>query len=203
MEWNEPLYPSGNLLIKYHDKWRGAFYLKEDLTFTPDRNSGARFYLLKPGDTTIINGDRITINCGNKILVTNASHEVKLLDRNLIQRESTTFIITDGSDNTDPINYETPLYFICDKDHILKHEWSWSQSNDTEYKPDKNPKLVNIEYTNTLDDQVGFQLYLEKADHAITHKKAIKSNDLFDNYKGQIIITLLMVILILCILISK
>ena len=61
---------SGTLFITYSD-WQknGTWYLKDDLTFTTNKNNASKFYLLKSDDSPIINKDRITINVGNRSLV--------------------------------------------------------------------------------------------------------------------------------------
>jgi hypothetical protein len=212
----------GNILIKHNDKWRGDYYLKEDLTFTVNKSQAARFYLLKPGDTTIINGDRISVNSGNRTLVINSANEVKLLDRDLVGRDVTSFIITNGTENTDPITYETTIFLVSDKNikTALRYEWGWDPSMDltldnSQYKPKENPNLSNGSYSGITETHIGlFRLSLEKADGAITtvesarnmvtlNEPAPKHKELPDGYKGAVLIILLMVILILCIMISK
>lgn len=224
----------GNIFIKYNDKWRGNYYLKDDLTFTTDRATASRFYLLKSGDTTIINGDRISINLGNRTLM--IGHDcrdcIRFIDRDQFNNDINSFTITNGSDNTDPITYETPIYLISDKNikMALKYEWSMdlieTSSNDVSYRPHDHPQLVNINYQNS-QSITSFQFYLEKADSpitklspsrtiemttstatkpetpAITRQETAHKNEILDGYKGAAIIILLMIILLLCISISK
>lgn len=280
----------GNMLIKCHDKWRGFLYLKEDITLTVDRSLAARFYLLKSGDTTILNGDRVTINSGNKVIIIDESNKIYLHDRTFEDKyinNIKSFIITNGTDNTDPITYETPIYLISNKDKktALKYEWGINlitptdtfEANNDKYinivesqttKPegpfckspegfatnsnslylDRCPKscseefihnnfntagnisleypmfqpsmgifLVNGHYGSSSPAQINtFKFSLEKADNPITnldsshqpimtpYKKLTKtSTELFDDYRGVIMIILLMIVLILCIIITK
>lgn len=222
----------GNILIKHNDKWRGDYYLKDDLTFTTDRSLAARFYLLKSGDTTILNGDRISINSGNKTLSISNSNTLQLVDREQHYHNFNTFLITNGTDHTDPITFETILYFISNRDDrtALKYEWSMdligmndialpgslpgsfpgSLPGSLSYKPRSNPSLSNSSYNDVCPTYINsFEFLLEKADRAIitldgSHATLTKPNkNDFDNYKGAFLIFLLFVILILCILVNK
>lgn len=185
----------GNILIKHNDKWRGDSYLTEDLTFTVDRSLAARFYLLKSGDTTILNGDRISINSGNRTLATSESDTVRLVDRDHAQRFTTTFIVTDGTDNTDPISFETIIFLISDKDRrtALQYEWgidlisqssNSSISNAASYKPHDHPNLINGNYGGNSSIHINsFGFLLERADLPITNlntsRNAVKASDRF------------------------
>src|SRR5437899_615902 len=92
----------GNILLKIRDKWQGDLYLTESLTFSAQRAQAASFYLLKSGDSTILNGDRISLNVGSRTLVV-SNGMVRMIDRDQLQREVRTFIISNGSDSTEPI----------------------------------------------------------------------------------------------------
>lgn len=220
----------GNILIKHNDKWRGSYYLKDNLTFTVDRSLAARFYILKSGDTTILNGDRITLNSGNRSISVAGIDTIRLLDRALADqrtRESNSFIVTNGTDNTDPITYETSIYFISNKDQrtALKYEWgmdlitpSDSSSVASNYKPRHHPNLINGFYGGDISSIHPFEFILEKADGPITNldssrnlitmqsklsKNSPHSSEFFEGYKGAIMIMLLMIILVLCVLLSR
>jgi len=201
----------GNILIKHNDSWRGDYYLKDDLTFTLDKTSAARFYLLRFGDSTILNGDRITINTGNKTLSIIDKNIIKLIDRdNDISLNSlNTFLISNGSDTTDPIIFNTLIYFISSIDHTtsLKYDWGLeliSTPGPPNYRPRSMPILINENY-NSSGVITPFQFILESADFPIspslsptvTHVKEI------DSYKGTFMLLLLLVLLVLCIIISK
>ena len=212
----------GNILLKHNDKWRGDYYLKEDLTFTVERSQAGRFYLLKAGDTTILNGDRIGIHMGSRTLIVDVSGILRLIDRDQLTRGINTFIITNGSDNTDPITYESSMFFISDKNNgmALKYEWGMDLvSNDAStYYPRDHPNLINSTYhTNDISINA-FQFALERADVPITRSEIARnttmpslsvqytrsiSPEFLDGYKGAIMIVLLMMVLILCILASK
>ena len=217
----------GNILIKHNDRWRGNYYLKDDLTFTTTKSYAARFYLLKSGDTTILNGDRISINSGNRTIVVNDTDTVSLIDRAQLTREPCSFIITNGSENTDPVTYESPVFLITDRYNktALKYEWGMdiiesahnevtANSHASNYKPHSQPSLVNDNYGNACEIHTNsFQFYLEQADTttiAIPNSetrpsKAITETaaDIFGEYKRAILIMLLLVILVLCVIASR
>ena len=54
--------------------------------------------MLKSGNTTIINGDRVSLNLGNKILVITENNIIKFLDRDQLWDETDSFTITNGTD---------------------------------------------------------------------------------------------------------
>lgn len=189
----------GNIFIKHNDKWRGDYYLKEDLTFGVNRGDAARFYLLKAGDTTILNGDRISLHMGSRTLITTSIDGIetaRLIDRQHANRGLASFIITNGTDNTDPITYESTLFFIADKARkmALKYEWgldlvdnsidanSVTMNNQTssqsavDYKPQQQPRLTNSTYGGTCGMNIGlFQFSLERADGPITNSEIARN----------------------------
>jgi hypothetical protein len=216
----------GNILIKHNDKWRGDYYLQDNLTFGVNRSQAARFYLLKSGDTTILNGDRISLHSGNRTLVISDSNTIRLVDRNLPYRGLNSFIITNGTDNTDPVTYENIVFLISDSQTktALKYDWrmdlisnpsqnSIISSNASDYRPRNQPSLVNSNYESTCESYSHmFEFLLEKADlpiidqsrFTLTETSSVKTaSDIMDGYKGIIMIILLMVILLLCIVASK
>lgn len=213
----------GNIYIKHNDKWHGDYYLTSNLTFSSDLSQAGKFYLLKSGDTSIVNGDRISIHLGNRTLILDNVGVIRLLNREQISHQTSSFIITNGSDNIDPITYESPIFFISDKIRktALKYEWKLDIINPTHndnsiinHKPHETPTITNDIYA-TSDCIYGFQFILERADNSIrnvevarasanvnTHTKKINP-DFFDEYKGTLLIILLIVILVLCIIASK
>lgn len=214
----------GNILIKHNDKWRGDYYLQDNLTFGVNRSQAARFYLLKPGDTTILNGDRISVHSGNRTLIINDSNTIRLVDRNLLYSGLNSFIITNGTENTDPVTYENIIFLISDTQTktALKYDWRMDLIKDpstldtvnaSDYRPRNQPTLVNSNYGSTCESYSHtFQFLLEKADQPIididesrvTVPDTLKTaSDLMDGYKGIIMIILLMIILLLCIAASK
>lgn len=220
----------GNIIIRHTDKWRGKCYLKEDLTFTGNRAEAIRCYILKTGDTTILNGDRITINSGNRTIIIDNNGKLRFSDRDQLFNNVNSFIITNGTDHTDPISYEATLFFISDKDRktALKYEWAVDGNNnilcnsnndrDSNIKPGNYANLINAEYSNH-DNINGFQFVLERAEGPITNlNQQIKSgpqddgskiqyqknsSELFDGRNGVILIILLVIILILCMIVTK
>lgn len=232
----------GNILIKHHDKWRGDYYLKDDLSFTLNRDDAGRFYILKPGNTSILNGDRVSIHLGNLTLAVDNADILKILDREHINREISSFIINNSVtgaiiDNTDPITYESPISFITDNNRkmALKYEWGMDLvvsheqeafiSKAIKYRPRNYPTLINSVYGGTCEAHINsFQFVLEHADIPITQASNAKnatpvktnqliidankntkasSNEIFDGYRGAIMILLLMVVLILCVLANR
>jgi len=206
----------GNILIKHHDTWRGDYYLKDDMTFTADRSSACRFYLLKPGDTTINNGDRVSINSGNRTLSSDNTDKILLTDRN--NHTNITCIISNGTDNLDPITYEGSLFFITDKiaKKALCYDWKMELiENSRTPHPSNSPIIINKTYGN---DSLGensplninsFRFFLEKADRPITRVEAIpqatqsKTYEVIHEYKGVFLIVFLMMILVFCIMIEN
>lgn len=213
-------YESGNLLIKHNDKWRGDYYLKHDLTFSPNRSEAAHFYLLKPGDTTILNGDRVSINSGNRTLILDEANNCRLIDRDQHHRGIRTFIISNNKDSTDPINYDQVLFFISDKTArtALKYEWSMDiirpndGSGSSTYKPRNFPNLTTSTYGTSHETELTpFQFQLERATEPITNlednrtvavAKPTRNDNLFDRYKGAILLFFLMILLVLCIMVN-
>lgn len=212
----------GTIFIKHYDRWRGDLYLKDNLTFISNKDQAGRFYILKQGDTTILNGDRISINIGNRTLIIDNNNIPRLIDRDQLGNEIKhprivyTFIVSNGSDNTDPITYDSPISFISDKDDIsaLKYESHIQPINSQNYNIKPTNILTSSPINRSHHDSnfETFQFILERSDipiisSSITKSKTSslknKSSDVFDGYKGGIMIILLMVILVLCILINK
>ena len=204
----------GNILIKHKSNTKN-FYLCQDLSFTTDRSNANKFYFLKSGDTSILNNDRININCGNKTLLINQNYGLKFMDRNNFNNNVSTFIITAGSDNILPIQYEIPLFFLTDKTNNLALKYSHIDDNGFVSIKSDNPKLVNAKFDITTDIN-DLQFYLEKFDEPITNiepkqpeqpssnfnfiKKTIEFND---NHKSILLLILLFMILFLCSMLNR
>ena len=201
----------GNILIKHKSNTKN-FYLCQDLSFTTDRSNANKFYFLKSGDTSILNNDRININCGNKTLLINQNYGLKFMDRNNFNNNVSTFIITAGSDNILPIQYEIPLFFLTDKTNNLALKYSHIDDNGFVSIKSDNPKLVNTKFDITTDIN-DLQFYLEKFDEPITNiepkqpekssnfiKKTIEFND---NHKSILLLILLFIILFLCSMLNR
>lgn len=195
----------GNVLIKYMDKWRGAYYLTTDLKFTTDRSLAIRFYILKAGNHIILNGDRVTINNSNQMIVVDPNNEVKMVDREQIFEGINTFFISSGHENTEPITYESPIYLLSDKTQNMALKYDWD-TNTTEYYP----RLINTPIYN--ENINTFQFFLERADTSITNTNSLtaspfqtikKNFNLSDSHKSAILVILLMIVLILCVTASK
>lgn len=209
----------GNIIIKYNDNWRGNYYLKEDLTFTTDRSKSARFYLLKSGDTSILNGDRISLHVGSKTLVINTNGIPSLLDRNQISQEITTFIITNNVDGIESISYESNISLASDiaNNKYLKFDWVRKLNGDN-YREDFESYPTSLIPQLTINqlsaDEKNLERYiflLERADNPISHSELSRPSITLptpapsktDVYKGFMMITLLVVILILLVIINR
>jgi hypothetical protein len=113
----------GNVLIKQKISYypNVYFYLKEDLSFTTKREKAGRFHITKPGNSNVVNGDRVHINNGNRTLMLSnnetSTHRLKLLDRDqqLAKKVSDTFVLTNNSDNMEAIGYEKPYYILANR----------------------------------------------------------------------------------------
>lgn len=216
----------GTTVIKHHDKWRGDYYLRHDLTFTADKNLAARFYLLKAGDTSIINGDRISINCGNTVLVVDRDNRMRLMDRDQIYHETRTFIVTDGTDNVTPVTHDTLLYILSDRQRTLALKYHWSMESTVltpnspiDQWPATAPNLVNEEMVAPDDPDIRlFTFAFEAVTDTVTvappstqvcaeepTDAVAKSKwwDWFESVRGPLFIVLLLVILVLIILTTQ
>ena len=186
----------GNTLIRYNDKWRGVCYLTDNLAFTVDKSKAGRFYLLKPSDTLILNGDRISINCGNRTLTVSDQNKVAMTDRELIARETSTFVITNGLDSTEAVTYDTPFFLLSgssdDKGLCYIHPGFQTPSY-------LGNAVMNSESINT------YTFFLERADDTITNKVALntsaKKQD--ESYRNAILVVSLFIILMLTIVLNK
>ena len=201
----------GNVLIRYNDRWRGPCYLTDSLTFTTNKAQAARFYLLKSSDTMILNGDRVSLNHGNRTITINEQKKVILRDRELINREISTFIITNGLNNTEPISYDVPLFILNIPSRSTLLNESENSSNNTEREQGfcycssglYSPATINIA---TIDGEFihTFTFYLERSDDSITNRVAISNTKKYDeSYRNGMIIVLLLIILILTMIVSK
>lgn len=211
--------PVGNIFIKYNDKWRGALYLYEDMTFGTDKNQAAKFYLLKCGDGSVLNGDRISINSGNKVLSI-IDNDIRMVDRLFTVCDiSDPIIITNGNDDTDPVLHDVPYFFITNKDTYtaLKYEVILDLADMSKYN-EQHPKLVNATYNNGNEPNVqSFQFYLEKvASHEQStsnqhetqtqHATAVAESPvthILDKNKPAIFIILLFLVLLMVIFLSN
>jgi len=162
----------GNLLIKHIDKWKKTYYLKEDFTFTDNKNKAAKFYLLKGGDnTTIFNTDYINVNLNNKVLTIDENNFVTLLERehSFSSPFNTNILVTTGDESIDKIEYDQKVYFITnvEENYALKYDYSIPTIlNKSRYQgklTNYQGKLTNYQYKNTSHDDINsFQFMLEK-----------------------------------------
>lgn len=225
----------GNIFIKHNDKWRGDYYLKDDLSFTINRNEAARFHIIKSGNNLILNKDHVSINLGNKTLIIDNNDNLRLLAREYINMELSSFIINNGTDDINPIAYESQILFILNERSYapeqyeqiaLKYEWGMDTISENllipeavNYKPKDHPNLIKSILPELSDSHINsFKFILENADIPITHSSSVrnsfnKSNritepknitgELFEGYRGVILILLLMIVLVLSLFASK
>lgn len=238
----------GTVFIKHTDSWHGTSYLKDDLSFTPHRDHASKFYLLKSNDPSIINsdietnnnntaitnGDRISINIDNRSLTINGSqllfeHQERLRYTTGVQTTGVqttpgnTFLIVNGTNDNEPIVFNTPLFLIIDKitKQALKYNWDLNLNNILDrasFKQNNRPTLVVASYDNLPEQQINsFKFSLEHSDSPNMINNSTnklhpqvqllpnkESTVLFsDNYKGSIILVLLLIILVVCALIGK
>jgi hypothetical protein len=221
----------GNILIK-HKNNNQILYLKDNLTFTNNRFDASKFYLLKSGNTNILNNDRISVNYGNKTLLIN-NNTLRFVDRNNINYSVSTFVITSGSDSILPIQYDTPIFLLTDKYNniALKYSHKTNSSLDLPFQGKSeqsfqdcltNPTdlsnkgvsphcLTNTKFdiTTNIND---LQFYLEKFDEKpITNIPKSSGNmnfmkvplEINDNNKSIILLILLFIILFLCTILNR
>jgi hypothetical protein len=201
------------MFIKYSDKWSGSFYLKEDLTFTEDRNNASKFYLLKTGNTLILNGDRITINFGNKVLCIDDDNSLKLIDREFVSIKNS-IIVTNGTDSSNSVSYNDNLFLITDpiKQLFLKCEWNTDSVNSIKTtvntKTQRKLILVNSTYNANKDP---FIFSFENPDNALTNSNHVKNvinlakiqqNQNY-GFKWFILLVLLIILLVLSVIVNK
>lgn len=187
----------GNILIRYNDRWRGPCYLTEALTFTTNKAQASRFYLLKSSDTMILNGDRVSFNHGNRTITINEQNKIILRDRELINREISTFVITNGLDNTEPIGFDTPLLILISK-RDSQDEYGLRYGNPGLH----SPAMLNVA---TIDPELihAFTFYLERNDDTITNKVTVSNKKYDESYRNAVIIVLLLIVLILTMIVNK
>lgn len=213
----------GNIVISHYDPvWKTMYYLCDDMTFTTDQRYAARCYLLKPGDTAINNGDRISINCGNRTLVVDTKGTVKFMDRELIKKETSTFIVTNGTPDVKHIWYASSEYFlITNKDNKMALRCKW-YTDLVDTTADMRPELISDCYEEAIPAQFAFAFHHvphhvpqlidrnERNDRnerpVVQEKRAVTSRtsrELIEQYKNEMLLLLLMITLVLCIFISK
>ena len=187
----------GNILIRYNDRWRGPCYLTDTLTFTTNKAQASRFYLLKSSDTMILNGDRVSFNHGNRTIMISEQNKVVLRDRELINREINTFIITNGLDNTEPIGFDIPLLILI-RNRDREEEYGLCYGNPGLHSPAMlNAAIIDPEHIHT------FTFYLERSDDAITNKVTVSNKKYDESYRNAVIIVLLLIVLILTMIVNK
>lgn len=165
----------GNIIIKIENKLGGSRYLNENLLFTSDRSDACKFYLLKDTNSSIFNGDRVTLNTGNRTLIIDDRGIPQLLNRMHIHDEIQSFIVTTGSEDHEPLGCEIPLYFMNhdsdDSDQTssgandrsdnmcLQYRWTFDEG-----KPlTSSPHLAYSSYNEALQGELSTFLFkLEK-----------------------------------------
>lgn len=197
---------SGLIRIKSHDAWQGDIYLTERLTLSPHKAQAGHFSLFKETGTTILNGDRISIYFGGRVLaIVNASTRPQLVDMARISSEIHSFIISSGSDIPDPVTYDSNYCLVVDLETGLGlksgrlDQWKAEMGLLVGSLADPDPRRIQA-----------YQFSLERVGEPITltddprlQLRAPVATEALDGNKGLILIFLLMIILILCIIIGN
>ena len=122
----------GKVLIKYIDMWRGNYYLRSDLTFSPDKNQAAGFHIKKDEDAPIISGDVVYISLDDEYINFNTDDQPHL--------PTTIKYFAIISATQEPITYNKPIIFIDGTGATLKYEWGTLPNSD--FTPLHYPSLV-------------------------------------------------------------
>jgi hypothetical protein len=219
----------GNIYIKHVDH-SSTYYLCEDLSFTLDKTHAAKFYILKHGTSTIVNGDRISLNLGNKCLAIDSDNIILFLDRNQLNGEIATYIITNGTENNDYITHDSPLFLITDVTathshdasvlpkisdttrYALKYDWSFdvnmsppvtrSRLINANYATNPDPNVYQFQFERTEPGSDNHKSLMAKTYSAIDYIKHFVTTSL-ETYKGAIVVVILIIILILCIILGR
>lgn len=199
----------GNLYITYTDKFKSKYYLTSKLHFTKNIDDACLFYLLNSDDTSILNGNTVTINTSNKLLGLSKDGNLQLIDRNISHHYKNDFIITDGENDNKEIGFNIKIYFIIDNNEKLALRFYHSFNLG---KDDDIPALAVGSYSDGREIGIElFQFTLIKATENTTNKlkqqdeqiSPIKKDPLLENYKGIILIVILLILLMLCLMVVK
>lgn len=192
----------GHLHIKHYDPVSQPLYLTEDLTFSTDRSQAAKFYPLKSADTSIINGDRISLHTGSRTLVINQAGIPQLLDRTQIRNEVSTFVIMNGTNNTQAIECETNILFVGDRENMSALKYYLDHG--------RIPHLSYDEFDRSQKSM--FQFAFEHASVPVTQRKTVAPQDVplssrlpswLNWLSGPLVVILLIIILILSVLTTR
>jgi hypothetical protein len=201
-------YALGNILIKHQDvQFKRTYYLTEELIFSSKREEAARFYFLKPGDTEVLNGDRISINCGNRTLIMMDDGTLRLVERDQIKNNVDSFIITDGTDSIMAIAYNKPFYLLKSKEEsvILRFYWGMDLIGQV-YQPSAHPVLkIDDAHVINATEAPSLQFRLESTNGPMGRPRSNSitlesQQSVTDSQRNILIITILMILLVLAIL---
>lgn len=194
--------PLGKFFIKYTDKWRGDYFLTEDLFFNTDIEKAAVFRFLKSGNGKTSNGDIVRIGLSNDKVLSLSDDVVILTSINNKNKKQDTFLITNGSSDISNIEYNEPVMFLSNKSGKsgLRFDWSLkAQSDPLSFLRNSTYNDENIKF---------FEFYLERPDRPITQSKILKhtiekskeldlpKTFLSDTYKIFVIILFALIIIV-------
>jgi hypothetical protein len=192
----------GHLYIKYSDPVSQPLYLTEELTFSTDRSRAAKFYPLKSADTSIINGDRISLHTGSRTLVINHSGIPQLLDRTQIRNEISTFVIMNGTDNTQAIECDDKILLVGNRENMSALRYNLDHG--------RVPYMTYDKFD--LSQKRMFSFSFENAFAPMTQRKTVAPQDVplssrlpswLNWLSGPLVVILLIIILILSVLTTR
>ena len=206
----------GTIFIKHQDRWKGWYYLSDDLTFVSSKKQACKFRFSKSETTSIINGDRISITSDRGTLCVSDSLTPIFSKPGNVKCGSDTFLITNGTNDTKPITFGEKIHLLHkqrgkEEIRILNFYWpvelvdpeSEAQPTLMNCRPKKHPVLTLDEIWELPDrEKPGF--VLERASGTMT--KIPKEAQLRYQDKGKrtaIIIALLMMVLALCVMVER
>ena len=199
----------GNLYLKFTDKWRGDCYLTKDLTFSSNRDNAAKFYLLKVSgspETTIVNGDIVTINSANQILSI-TDNGLKLISRSHITDRIQNFKITTGMIDNNIISFESPVSFLL---NVTNDSVALKYDNTVDLSTHRSTGNVpRLTISPVIDSSENFEFSFERSDSPVLTSHLYKTSDISSpekihrpDYKNLILLCSLMLLLFTCIMIS-
>jgi hypothetical protein len=222
----------GHIVIKYNNEWGGTFYLSESLIFVPQLEDALRFSVFTSDNTAILNGDRIILQSGGQVLIVNNVGKLELRNYNQVtSRDVSSFIITDGSDTTENVEYDKS-YFLAHDPQLrtgLKAEWDVNplppEGNHESYMQDESrrPRLVLRDYIGTSRENLSFYRFslasfaeeareTHEPEVEITHSNTVEAsppsmtssmNYWLKGWRGTILVSLLVIILVLSIALTS
>lgn len=184
----------GNIIIKNVNKYNRISYLKSNLTFTTDAKQAAKFYFLKCNDQQILNNDPVTINLSSKTLSLSTD-----LIPTLQNRSNNNFIISNGTDNLELINYNSPILILSGDDVTKALKCDWKVENGY---PKSSAELCCEPFDNQDLESYQFHLELAEQDRYYQLDAGKLFSQFFNENVNVIVVVMLCIILLLCLTIK-